>query len=95
MLLSPQGGGGNDAIVIVDKAPYPNKGEAGMAGAEATREDEEGGALLVPTMMMTTATMGVDKDEDMDANAVAMTMMMTTAMTNKDAPLPVRGGGVR
>jgi hypothetical protein len=49
---------------------YPNEGEAGTAGAEAMGEDGEGGALLVPTTMMTTATKGRDKDKDMDANAV-------------------------
>ncbi len=37
------GGGDNDAIVIVDKALYPDEGEAGMAGVEATGEDREGG----------------------------------------------------
>jgi hypothetical protein len=62
-----------------------------MAGAEATGEDGEGGASLVPTMMMTTAMQGEGKDEDTEADAVAMTTMMTTATTNKDAPLPARG----
>jgi hypothetical protein len=54
----PQGGGDDDAILIIDKAPYPDKGEAGMGGVEATGEDGEGGASLVPTRMMTTATKG-------------------------------------
>jgi hypothetical protein len=62
MLLSPQGGGDDDSIVIVDKALYPNKGEAGTAGPEAMGEDGEGGALLVLTTMMTTATKGGDKE---------------------------------
>jgi hypothetical protein len=58
MLLSPRGGGDNDAIIIVDKAPYPDKGEAGTAWVEAMGEDGEGGASLVLTMMMTPATKG-------------------------------------
>ncbi len=86
-------GGNNDAFIIIDKAPYPDKGEAGTAGAEATGENGEGGALLVPTMSMTMATKGEDKDKDTDANAVTTTTMLTTATTNKDAPLPRRGGG--
>jgi hypothetical protein len=63
----PARGGDNDAIVIVDKALYPDKGEARMAGSEATGEDGEWGASLMPTTMMTTATKGGDKDEDTDA----------------------------
>jgi hypothetical protein len=53
MLPSPRGGGGNDVIVVVIDAPYPDKGEAGMVAAEATGEDGEGGASVV----MTTSTM--------------------------------------
>jgi hypothetical protein len=43
--LPMRGGRDYDAIVIVDKAPYPYKGEAGTAGAEATGEDREGGGI--------------------------------------------------
>ncbi len=51
MLPFTQGGGDNDAIVIVDKAPYPDKGEARTAGAEATGEAGEGGASVVDHCM--------------------------------------------
>jgi hypothetical protein len=91
--LPTRGGGGDDAIVIVDKAPYPDEGEAGMAAAEATGEDGKGGASVMPTTTMTTAIKGEDKDKNKDANAVARTTMTTTATTDKDAPLPTKGGG--
>jgi hypothetical protein len=45
--LPARGWGDNDAIVIVDKVPYPNEGEAGTAGVETTGEDGEGGASVV------------------------------------------------
>jgi hypothetical protein len=64
-------GGGDDAIVIVDKAPYPDEGEAGTVGAEATGEDREGGASLAPTTMMTTATKGGDEDKDTQTIALS------------------------
>ncbi len=43
----------DDAGVVIDKAPYPDNGEAGSAAAEATGEDGEGGALVMPTTTMT------------------------------------------
>jgi hypothetical protein len=47
-----RGGGGDDDVVIVFvDAQYPNKGEAGMVVAEATKEDREGGASVVMTTL--------------------------------------------
>jgi hypothetical protein len=36
----------DDAVVVIDKAPYPKDGEAELAVAEATGEDGEGGHRL-------------------------------------------------
>ncbi len=67
----------DDAVVVIDKAPYPDDGEAGSAAAEATGEDGEGGALVVPTMTMTTEATG----EDREGEALVMpTTMITMAM---------------
>jgi hypothetical protein len=73
MLPSLQGGGNNDVIVVVVDAPYPDKGEAGMAVAEATGEDGEGGASDVPTIStMDTSIAGKGKGaENAGANPVA------------------------
>jgi hypothetical protein len=62
--LPARGEGDNDATVIADKAPYPNKGVAGTAGVEATGEDSEAGESIVLTTTMITATKGGDEDRD-------------------------------
>ncbi len=50
----------DDAVVVIDKAPYPDDGEAGSAVAEATGEDGKGWASVVPMTMMTMEATGED-----------------------------------
>ncbi len=58
----------DDAIVVIDEAPYPIDGEARLAAAEAMGEDREGGASVVPPTTMTTEAM----EEDGDGGAPVM-----------------------
>jgi hypothetical protein len=50
----------DDAIVVIDEAPNPNNGEAGLAVAEATGKDGEGGTSVVLRTTMTTKATGED-----------------------------------
>jgi hypothetical protein len=76
----------DDAPVVIDKAPYPNNGEARSAAVEATGEDGEGGASVVPSTTVTPEATG----EDGEGGALVVpTTTMTTATKgggmNKDA----------
>jgi hypothetical protein len=70
-----RGGGDDDVIVVIVDAPYPNKGEAGMAAAVAKGVDGEGGASVVPTRSTMDASVLAGKgkgSENAGANPVAL-----------------------
>ncbi len=71
--LSVRGGGDDDGIIVIIDGLYPNKGEAGMAVAEATGDDGEGGASVMPTTStMDASVAGKGKGaENAGANLVA------------------------